>query len=73
MKRRSAAAMILPACLFTLGSLTACSSLDANSESDDPRPVHSPAEPLRPAETNASGTAGTGESGAGAIDPGWDV
>jgi len=73
MKRRSAAAMILPACLFTLGSLTACSSLDANSESVDPRPVHSPAEPLRPAETNASGTAGTGDSGAGAIDPGWDV
>ncbi|MGC2942194.1 hypothetical protein [Brevibacterium sp. FAM 24638] len=66
-------AMVLPACLLTLGSLTACSGIDANSESADPRPVHSPAETLRPAETNDSGTAGAGESGTGAIDPGWDV
>ncbi|WP_420095566.1 hypothetical protein [Brevibacterium sediminis] len=73
MKRRAAAAMILPACLLTLGSLTACSGLDANSESADPRPVHSPAETLRPAETNGSGTAGAGESRTGVVDPGWDA
>ena len=73
MKRRAAAAMILPACLLALGSLTACSSIDADSESADPRPVHSPAETLRPAETNGSGATSAAESGAGAIDPGWDV
>ncbi|SMX85754.1 hypothetical protein [Brevibacterium linens] len=73
MKRRAAAAMILPACLLALGSLTACSSIDADSESAAPRPVHSPAETLRPAETNGSGTTSAAESGAGAIDPGWDV
>ena len=73
MTRPAAFAMILPACLLTLGSLSACSALDANSESADPRPVHSPAETLRPAETNDSGTAGARESGTGAIDPGWDV
>lgn len=73
MTRPAAAAMILPACLLTLGSLTACSGHAANSGSADPQPVHSPAETLHPAEMNGSGTAGSRESGIGVVDPGWDV
>ena len=73
MKRRAAAAMILPACLLALGSLTACSSIDADSESADPRPVHSSAETLDPDEVNSSGTASAGERSTGVVDPGWDA
>jgi hypothetical protein len=53
--------MALPACLLTLASLSACTGLDANSESTDPRPVHSPAEP------------DDGDSETGVVDPGWDM
>ena len=73
MTRRAALAMALPVCLLILGSLTACSGLDANSESTDPQPVHSPAEALHSTETNAPGTTGAGQGGTGIVDPGWDA
>lgn len=73
MTRPAAFVMILPACLLTLGSLSACSALDANSESTDPRPVHSSAETLDPDKANGSGTAGAGERSTGVVDPRWDA
>ncbi|TGD11652.1 hypothetical protein [Brevibacterium sp. S111] len=71
MTRPAARAMILPACLLTLASLTACTGLDENSASTDPRPVHSPAETLDPAEPDDPGTARAGDSETGVVDPGW--
>ncbi|MGC3022548.1 hypothetical protein [Brevibacterium sp. FAM 24630] len=67
MLRPAAGAMILPACLLTLASLTACTGLDENSASTDPRPVHSPAEKHTPSTT------GTGDGETGVVDPGWDM
>ncbi|WP_209323732.1 hypothetical protein [Brevibacterium renqingii] len=71
MRHPAAGVMILPACLLTLASLTACTGLGADSESSDPRPVHSPAETLDPAEMHDP--SGAGADGTGVVDPGWDT
>lgn len=73
MFRPAAGAMVLPACLLTLASLTACTGLDENSASTDPRPVHSPAETLDPPEKHTPSTTGTGDGKTGVVDPGWDM
>lgn len=73
MFRPAAGAMVLPACLLTLASLTACTGLDENGASTDPRPVHSPAETLDPPEKHTSSTTGTGDGETGVVDPGWDM
>ena len=76
MTRPATAAMILPAFLLTLGTLTACSGLGASSDSSNPQPVHSPAETLDPAtsnKTHGSDSTGGQDSGPSAVDPGWDM
>lgn len=73
MFRPAAGAMILPACLLTLASLTACTGLDANPDSTDPSPVHSPAAILDPAQTDGPGSTGAGARETSVVDPGWDM